>query len=113
METSHWAIIGGIITAVISVFGAYSAVRTFRIEIKEDVESQFAHKFQELRKDLDAFKEATAKDLENTKEIFNGELSHLSEKIENLRSEIRVQHTQTMQQQSQLVDLLKDILKNG
>jgi|SRR5581483_2205084 len=62
-------------------------------------------KIHDLESQVKNFKENVEKDLNHLRETYNGELKFLGQKIEELRSEVRNQH-------SQLVQLLTKMIEN-
>lgn len=104
--------IGSAVVALSTVFHLYFSVSKFKEEIQKDVESKFVGKLEIIKSEFASFKEHMSKDLENTKSIFNNEIKHLGDKLDSLRDEVRRQHEQQMQQQGQLIDLLKTSIED-
>jgi CII-binding regulator of phage lambda lysogenization HflD len=63
-------------------------------------------KIESVSKDLDNHKENVEKDLHHMRDVYNGEIRNLGEKIEGLRVELRNQH-------GQLVNLLSEMIKKS
>jgi predicted RNase H-like nuclease (RuvC/YqgF family) len=60
-------------------------------------------KIESVKKDLENLRENVEKDMDHMKTTYNGELRNLGDKIEDLRTDLRNQH-------SQLVELLTAIV---
>lgn len=61
-------------------------------------------RIKDVEADLDTLKVSLSKDLDHVKETHNAELKNLGEKIEEVRSELRFQHTQILQLLTKMVD---------
>lgn len=75
--------------------------------VKEEIAafvSDLEGKINLLKSDTQNLEENTGKDLQHLKETYNGEIKDLGQKIENLRSDLRHQHTQMIQLLTKLID---------
>lgn len=72
--------------------------------LKKEVELQA--KLDKLNARVENLEESVDKDLQHLRETYNGEIRNLGQKIEDLRSELRNQHTQ-------MVGLLTKMIDNG
>ncbi len=61
-------------------------------------------RIKDVEADLETLKVSMSKDLDHVKETHNAELKNLGEKIEEVRSELRFQHTQILQLLTKMVD---------
>lgn len=57
---------------------------------------------------LDNLKESVEKDLAHLRETYNGEIKNLAVKIEDLRSDLRNQHTQMVSLLTKMIDNTKE-----
>lgn len=125
MEISQELILSlaGIVTAV---GGAWLTVRkiqkdkeqqreAFKASILAEAEESFKLKEKDLQAKieaaegrLDSLKESVEKDLSHLRETYNGEIKNLAIKIEDLRSELRNQHTQMVSLLTKMIDNSKD-----
>ena len=108
---SEYAALGSTLAALMTIIMAYGLINKFKKEIQKDVEEKFKSEFKSMREKIDVVKQSADKDLEASKALFDSETDHLSEKIESLREEIKVQHRQTMEQQAQLIEFIRQIIK--
>lgn len=70
------------------------------------IQKEFEGRLSELEQDIAAHKAAVEKDFAHVRETYNGEIRNLGQKIEDLRSELRNQHTQ-------MVTLLTKMIENS
>ena len=112
MSFSEYAALGSTLAALMAILTAYGVVNKFKKDIQKDVEERLEARLKAMNEKIHSFKEAAAKDLASTKDIFNNEIKHLSEKIDALREENKTQHRQTMEQQAQLIDFIRQIVKD-
>jgi hypothetical protein len=68
------------------------------------LKARFDNKFNELESEIKVVKEGVDKDISHLKETHNGEIRFLGQKIEELRSEVRNQHSQLVQLLSKMID---------
>ncbi|HXN74907.1 MAG TPA: hypothetical protein VN855_00260 [Candidatus Acidoferrum sp.] len=68
------------------------------------LKSRLENKIHELESQLKVFKEGNDKDLAHLKETYSSEIKFLGQKIEELRSEVRNQHSQLVQLLSKMLD---------
>lgn len=61
-------------------------------------------RIHDLENNIQNLKDATEKDINHLRETYNGEIKFLGQKIEELRSEVRNQHTQLVQLLTKLID---------
>lgn len=76
---------------------------------KEEIslkEKDLAAKLAALDTRIETLESSVEKDLQHLRETYNGEIRNLGQKIEDLRSELRNQHTQ-------MVSLLTKMIDNG
>lgn len=57
---------------------------------------------------MDTLESSVDKDLQHLRETYNGEIRNLGQKIEDLRSELRNQHTQMVSLLTKMIDNSKD-----
>lgn len=57
---------------------------------------------------IEALEKSVDKDLQHLRETYNGEIRNLGQKIEDLRSELRNQHTQMVALLTKMIDNSKD-----
>lgn len=69
-----------------------------------DLEERMNSQLELAKKDLENFKENVDKDLQHLRETYNGEIRNLGQKIEELRSEIRNQHSQMVNLLTKMID---------
>lgn len=74
--------------------------------IKKELELQA--KLDKLNTRVETLEESVEKDLHHLKETYNGELKNLATKIEDLRSELRNQHTQMVGLLTKMIDNSKE-----
>lgn len=79
-----------------------SAIQTAREIADSDIKG-FNLRLDSINKDIDNLKEKIEDDIDNVKNIYNGEIRSLAEKIEGLREEVRHQHTQLVSLLTKLV----------
>lgn len=68
------------------------------------VRSQLEGKIKAQEIEISNMKEIFAKDIEHLRETHSGQIANLGEKIEQLRDELRRQHTQMVDLLSKLID---------
>jgi predicted nuclease with TOPRIM domain len=74
--------------------------------IKKEFELQA--KLDKLNTRVETLEDSVEKDLHHLKETYNGELKNLATKIEDLRSELRNQHTQMVGLLTKMIDNSKE-----
>jgi peptidoglycan hydrolase CwlO-like protein len=114
-------VVGSILTAIISSYvGIRKVIRERKkarnrrdgdiLQAAKDQDSanrqDLESKIHELDSRLSSLKENVEKDIGHLKELHNAEFKNLAEKIENLRTEIAVQH-------SSLIELLTKIITDN
>lgn len=72
------------------------------------IQKEFEGRLTELEQDIAAHKAAVNKDFAHVRETYNGELRNLATKIEDLRSELRNQHTQMISLLTKMIDNSKE-----
>lgn len=72
------------------------------------IQKEFEGRLSEIEQDLAAHKAAVEKDFAHVRETYNGEIRNLGQKIEDLRSELRNQHTQMVTLLTKMIDNSKD-----
>lgn len=84
-------------------------------EILKSAKEELAKKELELQGKLDKLntrvenlEESVDKDLQHLRETYNGEIRNLGQKIEDLRSELRNQHTQMVGLLTKMIDNSKE-----
>lgn len=84
-------------------------------EILKSAKEELAKKEIELQAKLDKLnarvenlEESVDKDLQHLRETYNGEIRNLGQKIEDLRSELRNQHTQMVGLLTKMIDNSKE-----
>ncbi len=68
------------------------------------VQKEFEGRLAEIEQDLVAHRASVEKDFAHVRETYNGELKNLATKIEDLRSELRNQHTQMVSLLTKMID---------
>lgn len=74
--------------------------------IKKEMELQA--KLDKLNTRVETLEDSVEKDLHHLKETYNGELKNLATKIEDLRGELRNQHTQMVGLLTKMIDNSKE-----
>lgn len=115
--------IAGIITAV---GGAWLTVRKIAKDAKKEQnerdakilqlakealaikEKEFNHKIKAAEEKIAALEESVNKDLSHIRETYNGEIRNLSQKIEDLRVELRNQHGSLVTLLTKLIESKED-----
>lgn len=84
-------------------------------EILKSAKEELAKKELELQAKLDklntrveTLEDSVEKDLQHLRETYNGEIRNLGQKIEDLRSELRNQHTQMVGLLTKMIDNSKE-----
>lgn len=84
-------------------------------EILESAKEEILLKEKDLQAQLvaikvriDSLESNVEKDLQHLRETYNGEIRNLGQKIEDLRSELRNQHTQMVSLLTKMIDNSKD-----
>lgn len=84
-------------------------------EILQQAKEEIAAKERELQAKIEAaefriesLEKSVEKDLQHLRETYNGEIRNLATKIEDLRSELRNQHTQMVSLLTKMIDSSKD-----
>lgn len=72
------------------------------------IQKEFEGRLGELEQDLAAHRATVEKDFAHVRETYNGEIRNLGQKIEDLRSELRNQHTQMVSLLTKMIDNSKD-----
>lgn len=72
------------------------------------IQKEFEGRLSEIEQDMVAHKAAVEKDFAHVRETYNGEIRNLGQKIEDLRSELRNQHTQMVTLLTKMIDNSKD-----
>ena len=68
------------------------------------VQKEFEARLAELEQKVIAQEASVEKDLAHLRETYNGEIRNLGQKIEDLRSELRNQHTQMVSLLTKMID---------
>lgn len=115
--------LAGVVTAV---GGAWLTVRKIAKDLKKEKKEHAAEILQEAKEEIarketalnakitelegrhEALEKSVEKDLAHMRETYNGEIRNLGQKIEDLRSELRNQHTQMVQLLTKMIDSTKD-----
>lgn len=74
--------------------------------LKKELELQ--GKLDKLNARVENLEESVDKDLQHLRETYNGEIRNLGQKIEDLRSELRNQHTQMVSLLTKMIDNSKE-----
>lgn len=80
-------------------------------QAKEEIalkEKDLGAKLAALDARIDTLETSVDKDLQHLRETYNGEIRNLGQKIEDLRSELRNQHTQMVTLLTKMIDNSKD-----
>lgn len=80
-------------------------------QAKEEIalkEKDLAAKLAALDTRIETLESSVEKDLQHLRETYNGEIRNLGQKIEDLRSELRNQHTQMVSLLTKMIDNSKD-----
>lgn len=72
------------------------------------IQKEFEGRLGELEQDLATHRASVEKDFAHVRETYNGEIRNLGQKIEDLRSELRNQHTQMVSLLTKMIDNSKD-----
>ncbi len=109
---------------IITLGSAYLTIRKIQKDAEKTKKEQAAEILQKAKEEMalkskdmeakilsaedriDALEKSVEKDLAHLRETYNGEIRNLGQKIEDLRSELRGQHTQ-------MVTLLTKMIDNG
>lgn len=126
MEFTDPSVLGGAVGLLVTLGSAYLTVRKiardakkekkeFKAEIVQSAKEEIALKEKDLEakiKDVDnkvnALKESVEKDLAHMKDTFNSEIRNLGQKVEDLRDELRSQHTQMVALLTKMIDNSKE-----
>lgn len=121
-----WEAILAVAGAITVVGGSWLTIRKIQkdaaaqkkehsAEILKAAEEALAIKERDLQAKLDklnirieTLEESVDKDLQHLRETYNGEIRNLGQKIEDLRSELRNQHTQMVSLLTKMIDNSKD-----
>lgn len=74
--------------------------------VKKELELQ--SKLDKLNIRVETLEDSVEKDLQHLRETYNGEIRNLGQKIEDLRSELRNQHTQMVGLLTKMIDNSKE-----
>jgi peptidoglycan hydrolase CwlO-like protein len=126
VEFTDPSVLGGAVGLLVTLGSAYLTVRKiardakkekkeFKAEIVQSAKEEIALKEKDLEakiKDVDnkvnALKESVEKDLAHMKDTFNSEIRNLGQKVEDLRDELRSQHTQMVALLTKMIDNSKE-----
>lgn len=122
LETIDLTTIGSIAAAFTAIGGAWLTLRRINRysdkqkkdqresvlkEAKEydlQLRMKIDNKIHDLEIQLEVMRETHEKDLTHLRETYNGEIKFLGQKIESLREEVRLQHTQLVQLLSKMIE---------
>lgn len=71
-------------------------------------ERTLSNKITQAEDRIEALEKSVEKDLQHMRETYNGEIRNLGQKIEDLRSELRNQHSQMVALLTKMIDNSKD-----
>jgi len=112
--------------AITAIGGAWLTVRKVANDLRKDKKEHAAEILQSAKEEMalkerdlnlkiseintkhEALEKSVEKDLAHMRETYNGEIRNLGQKIEDLRSELRNQHTQMVQLLTKMIDSSKD-----
>jgi peptidoglycan hydrolase CwlO-like protein len=118
MESSVLGAVVGAIGALLAIAVSFSKLKTsWQKEIEEKIRSEVENarsiaegdlravdlKLDALAKDISNLEYKVEKDIEHVKTIYNSEIKQLAGKIEELREEVRHQHSQLVSLLTRLV----------
>ncbi len=95
-------LIGPVISVLTGVTATYLTFVKVKKTFQDEVREEFKLKFQTVEDRMQALEKSFEKDVDHIKAVYNSEIKNLTEKIEDLREEIR-------QSTSQLIQLLTRI----
>lgn len=113
-STIESAYIGPILMALSAIGTVYLTFQRVKKEFNEDVEKQInavkigaeddlkiemrlmSTKIEALQKDMASMEASFQKDIDHIKSTYNNEIKNLGDKVEHLREEVRLQHTQIL-----------------
>lgn len=95
----HPELIGPIVSVLAGITATYLTFLKVKKSFQDEIREEFKQKFEAIDDQMEAIEKSFEKDVDHIKTVYNSEIKNLTEKIEDLREEIR-------QSTSQLIQLL-------
>jgi predicted RNase H-like nuclease (RuvC/YqgF family) len=95
MENSQ--LVGPIISVLAGIAGTYLTFTKVKQSFQNEIKEEFEIKIKILEGKMEALEKSFEKDVDHIKTTYNSEIKSLSEKIEDLREELRESTNQLIQ----------------
>ena len=104
----NYEIIGAVVVAMIAILGGVAHFYRLSGKFKQQREKQDAQILRESKEYTDMKIDYLQKDISYQKELHEGKIAELSEKIEELKEEMRNQHSQLVNLLTKMVGRSRD-----
>lgn len=99
-----YEILGVVLAALIIILGGVASLYKMARSIRDERDQENTVVLKEAKNYTDARVESLSKELQYHKELHEGKVAELSQKIEELREEMRRHHTQLVDLLTKMVD---------